>query len=529
MTNDIFNSFVDITLWFDLKQGADLTLASIPLLAQLRWPYLRDSWETTRLELLDKVAASTDPANLLQQIEDFSTLVESQRSSVKFYVNPIQNQNTFKNFFLLFQTISINSLQLTVEEQNIITSNTNRVNAFTKTNFLAAQEVFRKVRDESSDIIGGTDVDYNRIFGRSAAPTLKTKTPNDILILQNYQDGIKAVEYVLNNYFSLDTSSVDPFALAKTNANNPDYAINSSTAGSFVQLQYGENLQSLAQRLLGNPDRWIEIALANGLKPPYIDEVGEDIPLLANGANDQVNIAATTLSGDPNIGKFFINQIVFLQSNALPFPDQRTILNLKVIPVSGEIVLELSGDPDLSKFKTSENATVRIFKPNTVNSQFFLVLPTTGAVAPQPLNEVPWFLQTKKEDEKQAGVDLALDANGDLMFTSNGDLSLSYGLANAIQAAKLKFVVEQGTLNRHGDFGVATIIGAKNLDPDTLKGQLTTSIVTAIQSDPRFSAVESLSVNSITSNNASGFLVNLVVKLAGTGTSIPITFTINPN
>src|SRR5208282_4151749 len=125
---------------------------------------------------------------------------------------------------------------------------------------------------------------------------------------------------------------VDPFALARANANNPNFDMASYTSGKLVKLAYGESLLSLAYRYLGSPDKWIDIAIANGLKPPYIDEVGESIPFLSNGDGNQFNVPQLDPNGNYNINNFYVNQVVILQSNAQTFPDQRTITNIKQIP-----------------------------------------------------------------------------------------------------------------------------------------------------------------------------------------------------
>ena len=526
--NTAFNSMLDMTLWFQVTQGTEFTLASIPAIAQSRWPWMRDSWESLKLEIIKNANSSSDPTTLLDQVNSFSTLVESQRSSINLNLNPLKNQANFQKFYLLFQSIFMNTLQLTSQEQRIIDNETTRVKIFTKSDFRKILKNIVEARDIMADTIGGSDPVYNHIYNHNSSPTLKSATPSDIQNMQQLQNAIKSVEYILANNFNSDNTGIDPFALARNNANNPNYNIVTSTAGFLTRMQYGDNLQSLANRFLHDPDRWMEIAICNGLKPPYIDEVGESIPLLSNGSNDQINIAATSPSGELNNEKFFINQIVFLQSDTIPFIDQRTILNIRIIPVSGEIVLELDGDPDLSKFLTIDNAYVRVFKPNTTNSQFFIMIPTPGRNAPSTINETPWFLKSKAQDEKQVGIDLAVDTNGDLIFTSGGDLSLSYGLANAIQAANMKFVVERGTLNRHNTYGLTNVIGATNLDDSTIKAQLTSSIISAFQADARFSNIHKIHISNITDNNASGLLVQLVVRLAGTGTAIPISFTINP-
>ena len=82
------------------------------------------------------------------------------------------------------------------------------------------------------------------------------------------------------------------------NANNSDYALEQHKSGRLTTINVGEDLQSLAARTLGDPDRFVEIAIANGLKAPYIDEIGETIPLISNGNSNLINIAKTDADGN---------------------------------------------------------------------------------------------------------------------------------------------------------------------------------------------------------------------------------------
>src|SRR5690606_24961551 len=108
--------------------------------------------------------------------------------------------------------------------------------------------------------------------------------------------------------------------------------------------------QDLAARYLGDSNRWLDIAIANGLKPPYIDEIGEAISLISNGEGNQVNISEVDPSGRSNKDKLFINQVIFISSDTLKFAEQRRIISIKEVPISGELVVELSGEADLDKF-----------------------------------------------------------------------------------------------------------------------------------------------------------------------------------
>jgi hypothetical protein len=343
------------------------------------------------------------------------------------------------------------------------------------------------------------------------------------------QQSLRAVDFVLANLFAVD-ATLDPFALARQNANNPNIDIGQYSSGRLVKMEYGESLESVANRYLGDANKWLDIAIANGLKPPYIDEVGQRLYLISNGNGNQINLSATDVGGNLNVDKFYINQVISIQSSTQPFADQRTVIAIRQIPISGELVIQLSGDANLDTYKIADQANIRIFAPNTTNSSFFILIPSTDPLPNPRQEEVPWFLAGAASDEKMAKVDLSVDKNGELTFQTNGDVSLSYGLANAIQAIRLKMVVELGSLRYHPDFGMVNIIGNQNNDLDSLRQQLITSITQQIDIDGRFERVESIDVQykSVGSgNNAAGvFSIILSVRLAGSATIIPISFTV---
>jgi len=317
--------------------------------------------------------------------------------------------------------------------------------------------------------------------------------------------------------------SVDPFALARQNAKNPDLNITTGNSSSLVKMYFGDSLQDLASRHLNDPDRWLEIAITNGLKEPYIDETGESLFLISNGSDNQLIIKDFANDGTENIKKVFIGQVIFIQSDTNRSPTQRKINNITVVPISNDIIIELDGDLDLNKFKTIDNASIRVYKPNTINSNFLIAIPqdaTPDTVLP---GSIPFFLESTAADEKQAGIDLLLTDEMDLNFTSNSDLNLSFGLMNAIQAIKLKLTNERGQSNRHPQFGLPAVQGVKANALNGPQEQIISSLEDMINTDSRFDRLESLNVKS-----GNGVItVDMDVRMAGTGTIIPITFTVN--
>ena len=521
--DDAFKGLTDLRLWLKNKTGGDLTLADISRIIPLRYPHFRDNWEFIKSDLLGKIGGAADPDRLKVEIDSMSNLIEVQRSSANQKVNPFSRASILTDFYAVFDNIIITELQISKEEQTIIDEETSKVSRYIKTDFATIRNTIREARDELSDEVGGSDETYNAAYRRSSKTALRDISIKDIQNMRELQNGITTVDLILANASNaLDTVSVDPFALAAQNANNPDLQIEQGVSGRLVRMFFGDDLESLAHRYLGNPDRWIEIAIANGLKPPYVDEIGKRVFLLSNGSGNQINLAPQDTNGDPNLEKFYIGQAVFLSSDIVKFPEQRTIVNLREVPISGEIILELSGDNDLDKYKINENAQVRVYLPNTVSSNFLVLIPTPTPLDEQ-IGETPFFLEGKSEDEKRAGVDLAINDDFDLVFTPTSDFQISFGVPNAVQAVKIKMVSEQGQNKRHDGFGLASVMGTASDDPGEIQNVLVTSINDMIEADNRFDRVENLGITS----NEGALLVNLEVRMAGTGTVVPISFVVN--
>lgn len=526
--NEAYNSIADVNLWLKLTSGDNLVLADIPSIIPLRWTFFKQDWEFFKPALIDKAALDSNPDFLLDQVKDFSAFIEAQRDSAQ-RINPFQDGTIFHRYYAIFNNIGIDSINLTNEENRIIDEETARVQAFSKNDFSLAKQNITDYKDRLVDIYGLSDDDYNSAYDKKSIPKQIDATIVDMNMLVSLNNAVQTIDFILANLFAVD-AAIDPFALARANANNPEINIGQYKSGRLVRLNYGESLESLATRYLGSPDKWIDIAIANGLKPPYIDEVGQSIPLLSNGASNQINISKADINGNLNIDKVYINQPIFIQSSVEVVADQRSIINIRQIPVSGEIIIELDGERDLDKYKVSENASIRVFAPNTVNSSFYVLIPSTDPLPDGRNDEVPWFLAKSAEDEKRAKVDLAIGPDGDLILTSNGDLKLSYGLDNAVQAIKLKIVTELGSLRNHPDFGLANVLGSTNSNIEDVKSVLVESLTRQIDIDDRFDRIENLSVDYLVDDTGQGvgaMSISLTVRLAGGSQVIPISFTVN--
>lgn len=523
------SSLADLGLWYKVKAGESLQLSDVPEIVRLRWEYFRDNWEKIKQNYIDAIPTYDDPALLKAHIDSFSNFVDSQRTSQNNR-NPFDSDSIIPRFYAIFDTTAVNSVQLSYEEQQIVDNKVRNISSFTRGNFLDIREQLQAERDNIADKVSTSDEDYNRVFNRSSVAARVSIKNKDVNKMYELQEAIKSVDFILANSFSLEENTIDPFALARQNANNPAIDIQTYFSGQLVKLNYGEDLQGLANRTMGDPNRWIDIAITNGLKPPYIDEVGERIPLISNASGNQINIAETDLDNQLNIDKLSIGQVVLLQSNVETFPEQRVIGNIKQVPVSGEIILELEGDANLDRYKISDDAYLRVFKPNTVNSSFLIMIPSLTQNEDTTQGDTPWFLQGSDGVDKRQKVDLNLTETGDLAFNSTGDLQLSYGLTNSIQAVRMKMSVELGELRRHETYGLPPVTGLKNNDIGNVRKILTDSINRLIAEDERFSGVQNLQVeyaNNLDNNAPSAIGVNLIVRLSGSGQLLPINFEVN--
>jgi hypothetical protein len=524
---DAYKNFSDLNLWLKIRAGDKLLLSDVQEIIPLRWTYFKQDWNFIESQIREKAESYINSDELTYQTDKLSDLIESQRNSNK-NINPFSDINTVLRYYAVFDSIDIDSINLTNNEISIVEAKINRVSAFSKNDFIKIKRSLEDLRDATADSCGLSDSSYNSAKGRNSVPAQLDPTISIINDMIDIQRGISTVDSILSNLFAVD-SALNPFSLAISNANNPDINIGQYNSGSLVKFNYGDTLEDVARKHLGDPNKWIDLAIANGLKAPYIDEVGEAVKLISNGSGSKINISSRDTAGRQNISKLYINQYILIQSSIETFPDQRSIVDITEVPISGEIIIELDGDRNLDKFKVVDEAYIRVYKPNTINSSNYILIPSLQKLENNRVDDTPWFLNKSAADEKNAKIDLSITEDGDITFSSNGDLRLSYGLDNAIQALKLKIITELGSLPYHKNFGLLSVVGESTRDIGEIKQKLVENVVNQVETDPRFDRVEQISVDNILGDNdgASGVTMSIVVKMAGSDTKIPISFSVN--
>jgi hypothetical protein len=502
----------DLTIFFKKDQGAQLTLADFTVIAQGRWQYFLENWDFIKNKIQDRISSSFDGPTktaATSQFVSFSELISGSRSSSS---NPLSNPNVLSRYADLLENMFLGDIPLTIFEQQIVEKDIDRISRLSRDDFLSMRERIKIVQDKMADGMGLGDSTYDELYERVGGSQIVAFRFDDFSVLITLI-GLMDTVTDLIPMKSVMNQKPDPFLNIRNILNNPSIPMDTYKTGFLVPFPAGATLERLALKYLGNADSWMEIVVANGLKYPYIDEVGERVYLTVNGIGSSVIIPLSS-----NSDNFAIDDEIFVGSSARAL-SKRKILKLEKDKNNDQLILTLNGDPDLDNYTVNQRAFVFHYARNTVNSSLFIMIPTKGIDA-FPINaQETWFTKSLPQDLKQMGVDLAISIDNDLILDNTGDFKLVYGLSNAAQAAKLKFEVVLGELIRNPNSGMQEIIG-KYRNNELTQSIMTTIIESALGGDDRFNGINGLGI--VVLNNA--VYVNVSLSLAGSSTAMPLTF-----
>jgi hypothetical protein len=405
-------------------------------------------------------------------------------------------------------TITIDKLSITPEMQKRIDTEVQRVQAFTTADFAKMRDTVQEAMVSIADTVGASDATFDATFANTHPTTTRTPNLEDFNILFAINDVVD----VLNQLSTMSSS-------ANSTANVTADYIAGIASGSGIAFQkpmskyavpfpYDFTLEHLSRQYLGDSDRWMEIAMLNGLREPYVDEVGFDVTFLADGKQSQIVVnSATNLE---------IGQPVWIQSNFVG-REKRHIVNITAIS-QDNIILTLDGPADLAKYKVKAGAYLHAFLPDTVNSQQLIYIPSDIAVQDNSeLAKVPG-IDVFDDLLEIGGVDLLLTQDNDLAITNDGDCRLAYGMSAIVQRAKVALGTPRGTLFKHPTFGLPLQLGQSVADLDVK--DLASACQNLFTGDTAFEGVTSVSVSQ------AGPAVNISLGLYVTGQDLPISLAI---
>jgi hypothetical protein len=477
---------------------------------------IRTSWESQFADAdqdtrdiatkLNALSAKTNQGTSLSGLQlDALTGTAATDSVNDIFDNP-------SNYYSFFSRLNVANVQLPPTLVRAIVNERDKVRQMTRLDFEQMRDSFVQLMADYADAVGAGNTTFANTYSRSLPTTTRTPSTGDYQVIF----AMNRVVMELNRLAA--SSTINRFQI-----NSIDYVAGLASRSGIaftvpqskfaVPYPYGMTIEQLATRYLGDPDRWIEIATLNGLRAPYVDEEGFDLPLLTNGRDNQVEVA--------DASNLYIGQLVWIRSTTAALTS-RHILKIETLN-SGQSILTLDGDADLDSYSTLSNAQLHAFLPDTVNSMMQIYIPSSDE--PQmddwKTKSIPGVDQFDPLVEA-GGVDLLLTESGDLAITPDGDCRLAIGLTNIVQTARIRLSVTQGELNRHPQFGLAIKVGASTADVNVK--QLLQSCQDLFADDNTFTSVSSLSILK-QGNTAS---ISLQIGVRGVSQLVPVTFQLQP-
>ena len=289
-----------------------------------------------------------------------------------------------------------------------------------------------RVAANLEDFVGLGSPVLDQIFGRVStvgSTTGRSATNEEFDLLNAFNLAITGIQDILSTSVLFRNSYADEVeATIAAFAEAIDLQV--ETATQEVILFQNEYLEDLALRTLADSTRWPEIAILNGLKPPYVTVK----PRFA-GLDGVLDFAKLT-------------------------PEEQALFNVSTTVAS-------FGD------------SILVPAP----AFFGLVDIQEGAenVLTAGLTQV----------EKNLGVDLRINGETyDLILTNGGDLQAIAGAGNMAQAVLTRLRYEKGELLRHPEIGVGLVVGTKARDLNSIRDD----IIRSLKQDPRIEDLEDFTV-----------------------------------
>lgn len=413
--------------------------------------------------------------------------------------NPVDN-------YAFFSTIRPGDLNLRPDTVRRIEDERRRIQNLRREDFEATRDATLQVLADFSDAVGAGAATYTRTYGRPTPVSTQTPTDDDWEIIHTLSNVAQSLD-ALAASSTINRNEIRALDYIAGLASRSGIAFTVPRSKFAVPFPYQHTLEQVADRYLGDPNRWHEIAALNGLRAPYVDEVGFSLPLLTNGNGNQVLVSDGS--------RFYVSQQVWVSSRNIR-REARRVQKITVLG-PGQVALGLDGDADLSRYTVTSGAIVQAFLPDTVNSQQQIFIPSDS----EPLEDdfrvksIPG-LDSFDPLLQSGGIDLLLTPGGDLVITPDGDCRLAVGLNNSIQRVRLALGTPRGSLLHHPEYGIGLRAGISTAElqaQDVLDG-----IKNLFRNDPGFTGVQAAAVNKY----GNSLRIRLSIGLRGVPQFIPV-------
>lgn len=485
-----FFSVLDFSSHLDDKSG--------PLgLADALSAAIKENWDTLGPEI-NKISSSnysfSSEASSASPLYSLENKTSGNNQAQKNILPKDLKNNPFK-YAKVLEQISISSLNLNEKSLNAINVESQKARQLTVYDLIKYRE---KVKS------------FSETFSKVATEN-KSLSSKHISISSQLNDVILSIDQLINYFKNQPKNSSNDYYNYYI-----DYAVsnglNLSKANSkfFVPFPVDATLESLSVQYLGDPGRWIEIAALNGLKSPYIDEEGFIKFLSSNGSQSTI-----LLSNKENL---YVGQVLTISS------DVETSQKIKITQITefskNEFLVSFEDELDLSLYKTIDNAKIKGYLPNTVNSSMLIAIPSQADPINQDQVNLGPGLDQLNSVAQLSKIDFLLTDQGDIALSPNGDIKKASGLTNLSQAAKIKLFTVQGSMLHRPDFGNPLQAGVSIANFNAK--QYLIQLSNMFGQDERFTGILISNVNV----KGPSVDVNLLIGTSNTGINLPVTTTV---
>jgi len=464
-----------------------------------------------------QVYNSVSKVKIEQLSMDVPTIFAGDAARSVVNSNKLQTYPSKKLPYKVIQDIKLNDIPidqfngiLDSKTKAQITNDTIRTRQLTRSDFETMRDNLVSFYNKLSLLLGAGDTTFADTYGIGSVRAIKEEpTDSDWNLLWALNDSVIALDTLAA------TGVGEPLEPAKlvdsiaTLARASGIAFTKPVSKFAVPFPYGATLESLALQYLGDANRAIEIAALNGLKDPYIDETGFDLALLVNGLDNRVLVSYSK--------NLYVGQKITVSANSVT-KTVRHITDLKQ-DLNGNYQVTLDGDYDLERYKSTDNALLHAYLPDTVNSQSLIYIPSDqNPIENDYLTREVVGVDSKDPMIMAGGVDLLLDSNKDLIITDDGDTKLATGLANIIQNLEIAFSIKQGKLFLHQGWGLPLAVGDSTADIDAKS--VVSAVKKMLQMDKTFSRVGRVDVVKTSDSVA----IQAAAVVSGSKSYLPISF-----